>query len=39
MNGLTIAIALYDGIGGQPQSEWTTYRVSGSRWSEMAGPR
>lgn len=23
------AITLYDGIGGQPQKEWTTYRLSG----------
>lgn len=23
------AITLYDGIGGQPQNEWTTYRLSG----------
>jgi len=30
---------LYDGVGGQPQSEWTTYRVSGPRLAELAGPR
>lgn len=29
------AIALYDGIGGQPQREWTTYRLSGSRLAEL----
>ena len=33
------AIALYDGIGGQPQREWTTYRLSGPPLSELAGPR
>ncbi|BBX95198.1 GNAT family N-acetyltransferase [Mycobacterium lacus] len=33
------AIALYDGIGAQPQSEWTTYRLSGPRLAELAGPR
>lgn len=32
------AIALYDGIGGQPQSEWTTYRLSGSELAELADP-
>jgi GNAT superfamily N-acetyltransferase len=30
------AIALYDGVGGRPQDEWITYRVSGSRLSELA---
>jgi len=30
------AIALYDSVGGQPQSEWITYRVSGPRLSELA---
>ena len=30
------AIALYDGIGGQPQREWTTYRVSGAELSALA---
>ena len=39
LNWNSDAIALYDGIGGQPQSEWTTYRLSGSRLSELAGPR
>ena len=24
------AITLYDGIGGKPQNEWTTYRLSGA---------
>jgi GNAT superfamily N-acetyltransferase len=30
------AIALYDSVGGQPQTEWRTYRVSGSALSELA---
>jgi predicted GNAT family acetyltransferase len=29
LNWNSDAIALYDGIGGQPQREWTTYRLSG----------
>ncbi len=33
------AIALYDGLGGQPQREWTTYRLSGPPLAELAGPR
>jgi len=33
------AIALYDEIGAQPQREWTTYRLSGSRLAELAEPR
>jgi len=32
------AIALYDGVGAAPQREWTTYRVSGPRLAELAGP-
>ncbi|SRR5271166_5688239 len=32
------AIALYDGVGAVPQREWTTYRLSGSRLAELAGP-
>lgn len=32
------AIALYDGVGGEPQREWTTYRVSGPRLADLAGP-
>jgi GNAT superfamily N-acetyltransferase len=39
LNWNSDAIALYDGIGGQPQSEWTTYRLSGSSLAELAGPR
>lgn len=30
------AIALYDGIGGQPQNEWTTYRLSGASLAGLA---
>ncbi len=30
------AIALYDGVGGKPQDEWITYRVSGPALSELA---
>lgn len=30
------AIALYDAVGGQPQTEWTTYRVSGSDLAALA---
>jgi GNAT superfamily N-acetyltransferase len=33
------AIALYDGIGAQPQRDWTAYRLSGSRLAELAEPR
>lgn len=31
------AIALYDGVGGKPQTEWTTYRVSGPELTALAG--
>lgn len=30
------AITLYDGIGGEPQDEWTTYRLSGPRLAGLA---
>ena len=30
------AIALYDSVGGRPQSEWITYRVSGEELSALA---
>jgi GNAT superfamily N-acetyltransferase len=30
------AIALYDSVGGKPQSEWITYRVSGPELSALA---
>lgn len=33
------AIALYDAIGGRPQNEWITYRVSGEELATLAsGP-
>ena len=32
------AIALYHEVGGQPQREWTTYRLSGPQLAELAGP-
>jgi GNAT superfamily N-acetyltransferase len=31
------AIALYDAVGGRPQDEWITYRVSGPELSALAG--
>ncbi|MBI3224560.1 MAG: GNAT family N-acetyltransferase [Mycolicibacterium cosmeticum] len=31
------AIALYDAVGGKPQNEWTTYRVSGPELTALAG--
>ena len=39
LNWNSDAIALYDGIGAQPQREWTTYRLSGLPLAELAGPR
>lgn len=33
------AIALYDSVGGRPQREWITYRVSGPELAELAGLR
>ena len=30
------AIALYDAVGGVPQTEWTTYRVSGTDLTALA---
>ncbi|BBZ49139.1 GNAT family N-acetyltransferase [Mycobacterium heidelbergense] len=39
LNWNSDAIALYDGIGAAPQREWTTYRLSGPRLAELAGPR
>ena len=38
LNWNSDAIALYDGIGAEPQGEWTTYRLSGPRLAELAGP-
>ncbi|WP_158167888.1 GNAT family N-acetyltransferase [Mycolicibacterium smegmatis] len=31
------AIALYDAVGGKPQTQWTTYRVSGRELTALAG--
>ena len=39
LNWNSDAIALYDGVGAQPLREWTTYRLSGPRLGELAGPR
>ncbi len=36
LNWNAAAITLYDGIGGEPQREWTTYRLSGPRLAELA---
>ncbi len=33
------AIALYDSVGGRPQREWITYRVSGPELAELAASR
>lgn len=30
------AIALYDSVGGHPQDEWSTYRVSGMNLAQLA---
>ena len=30
------AIALYEAVGGRPQTEWITYRVSGPELSALA---
>lgn len=32
------AIGLYDAVGGRPQSDWITYRVSGDELSVLAEP-
>ena len=34
LNWNSDAIALYDGLGAEPQSEWTTYRLSGPPLAE-----
>ena len=39
LNWTSAAMTLYDGIGAEPQSEWTTYRLSGSRLAELARSR
>jgi GNAT superfamily N-acetyltransferase len=38
LNWNTDSIALYEAIGGQPQSDWISYRLSGSELAELAGP-
>ncbi|MCV7099615.1 GNAT family N-acetyltransferase [Mycobacterium palustre] len=38
LNWNSDAIALYDGVGAEPQRDWTTYRLSGPRLAELAGP-
>jgi GNAT superfamily N-acetyltransferase len=38
LNWNSDAIALYDGVHAEPQREWTTYRLSGPRLAELAGP-
>jgi GNAT superfamily N-acetyltransferase len=38
LNWNTDSIALYEAIGGQPQSAWISYRLSGSELAELAGP-
>jgi GNAT superfamily N-acetyltransferase len=35
----TDAIALYDAVGGRPQTQWITYRVSGPELSALAESR
>jgi GNAT superfamily N-acetyltransferase len=39
LNWNTDAIALYQAVGGQPEGEWTTYRLSGSELLGLAGSR
>ncbi|OBF20128.1 GCN5 family acetyltransferase [Mycobacterium kubicae] len=39
LNWNSDAIALYDRVGGTPQTEWTTYRLSGPRLAALAEPR
>ena len=38
LNWNTDAIVLYESVGARPQSEWTTYRVSGAELTELANP-
>ena len=38
LNWNTDAIALYQAVGAAPQTEWTTYRLSGSELAELAEP-
>ncbi|MGA8545812.1 MAG: GNAT family N-acetyltransferase [Mycobacterium sp.] len=39
LNWNTDAIALYETVGAAPQTEWTTYRLSGPELAELAEPR
>lgn len=39
LNWNSNAIALYEAVGGQPQREWTTYRLSGPELVALADPR
>jgi ribosomal protein S18 acetylase RimI-like enzyme len=32
------AIGFYRSLGAEPMDEWTTYRLSGSALSDLAGP-
>jgi GNAT superfamily N-acetyltransferase len=38
LNWNTDAIALYRAVGARPQTEWTTYRLSGPELAELAEP-
>jgi GNAT superfamily N-acetyltransferase len=38
LNWNSDAIALYDGVGAEPQREWTTYRLSGPSLAGLAEP-
>ena len=38
LNWNTDAIALYQAVGAAPQTEWTTYRLSGPELAELAEP-
>jgi GNAT superfamily N-acetyltransferase len=38
LNWNTDAIALYRVVGAAPQTEWTTYRLSGPELAELAEP-
>jgi GNAT superfamily N-acetyltransferase len=39
LNWNSDAVAPYEAIGGQPQREWTSYRLCGPRLAELAEPR
>ncbi|MFZ0716429.1 MAG: GNAT family N-acetyltransferase, partial [Mycobacterium sp.] len=38
LNWNTDAIALYRAVGAAPQTEWTTYRLSGPELAALAEP-